>query len=1338
MNKKKNNISQTYIFFVPGLLSLMMLLLRRTLVPIVILLSNKTTKTRRLKVSQSLRAASCLCVFVVQVFLLSSCNQKKTLFQLLPSSHTNIHFNNKVAENDKYNVLEYMNLYTGAGVAAGDINNDGLVDLYFSGNETSGRLYLNKGNFTFEDITEKAGLLTDRWCTGVSMVDINGDGFLDIYVNVAGSAKFGDMHNLLYINNGSSPSSKKTNNTLPFSKGEGARRADEVEGRGEVTFTEKAKQYGIAETRQTMNASFFDYDRDGDLDLFLITNPADEMVTGVNTIHDRKVNGESLGTDILYRNNGPSPSTKKENNALPFSKGEGSSPSPQGEGQGEVTFTDVSKEAGILVEGYSLGAAISDVNGDGWPDIYVSNDFLTNDILYINNGSSPSLQGEGRGEVTFSDKTAECLKHTSFASMGNDIADFNNDGLPDIYTLDMLPEDNYRKKMIIPPSSYDKFQLSLQKGYEPQYTRNALQLNNGLFPSSKKINNPLFFSKGKEPFPSPLGERPSPSPKGEGEGEVTFSDIAFLSGVSSTDWSWSALWADYDNDGDKDLAVTNGFYRDLGNLDYINYQSRLQNPMGKQNARREEKLKAIKSLENVPLQNYLFENNNDLTLTKRSDDWGFTQKGFSNGACYADLDNDGDLDMIINCFNAEARVYKNNGNELNNNNYLNITLKGKQPNVQGIGSKIYIYTNGKMQFQEFYLSRGFESSMQPIVHFGIGKISKIDSLKIIWPDGSTKTQYNIKANQTIQLNSADAFNSKDSLGKKAAFDAQHYVAIFSEVTGTKGLSYQHREVEFVDFKVQPLLPHMFSKNGPGIAVGDINGDGAEDFFIGGTAATNGSFFFQNKNGSFIQHPLPKKSLSDDMGILLFDADNDNDLDLYIVGGGSENPINTDACQDSYFENDGKGNFSYIANALPDTKASGSCVVAADYDHDGDLDLFVGGRVSPGNYPMPPRSYLLRNDTRAHEKEVKFTDVTEQICPKLANIGMVTSALWTDYDNDGWSDLMLAGEFMPITFIKNEKGKALSSPFTIDHSSGWWNSITAGDFDNDGDIDYVVGNLGLNSRHKASVSQPLCIYAKDYDKNGLMDPVMCYYVNGKNYIYPTRDEMIKQISSMRGRFSSYDNYAKATFEESFLPEEIKDAYVVKSECFESSYFENKGNGKFGRKALPAEAQFAPVFGMLTGDYNNDGNTDVLLAGNSYSTEASTGRYDAMEGLLLSGDGKGNFKPVKSAVTGFKADNDVKSLAEIHSSKGTDLILTGNNDSKMQAYQFNQKQSVTIPIKNTDVYAIILKKNGQSYRQEFYYGSNYLSQTSRKLKVGKDVTRAELYDYKGNKRELTPNP
>ncbi len=1148
---------------------------------------------------------------------LVSCTHKKTLFESLPSSQTGVEFINKVEENDKYNVLDYMNIYTGAGVAAGDVNNDGLVDLYFSGNENSGKLYINKGNFKFEDVTEKAGVTTNRWCTGVSMVDINQDGWLDIYVNVAGSPKFGNTANLLYIN------------------------------KGDGTFTEEAAKYGIADTRLTMNASFFDYDKDGDLDLFLITNPADERVNNVNTVTEIQQHGESPGTDILYRNNG------------------------------NQTFTDVSKEAGILKDGYSLGAAISDVNNDGWPDIYVSNDFLTSDILYINNGNG-----------TFSDKTHECLKHTSFASMGNDVADFNNDGLPDIYTLDMLPEDNYRKKMIIPAAGYDKFQLLLQKGYEPQYTRNALQLNNG---------------------------------------DGTFSDIAFLSHVSSTDWSWACLFADYDNDGDKDLMVTNGFYRDLGDQDYIHYQAKLNNPMGNQSAKRAEKLKAIKTLANIPLQDYLFENNNDLTFTKRSADWGFNEPGFSNGACYADLDNDGDLELIINQFNSKAKIFKNNANELLKNNYLSIKLKGKQPNTDAIGSKVYVFTKGQMQMQELNPYRGYESSMEPVLHFGIGKNIVADSIKIIWPGGEQQKEITVKANQVINIAYAATTGVDDAVIKNNSS------YLFTNITGKNGLNYHHTENEFVDFKIQPLLPHMHSKNGPGIATGDINGDGREDFYIGAASGNDGSFFIQNSNGNFSEKKLKKDTLYEDMGVLLFDADNDNDLDLYVVSGSSENKEGTAMQQDRLYLNDGKGNFAYKPGALPETKASGSCVLACDYDKDGDLDLFIGGRVVPGSYPMAAKSYLLKNDVG------KFSDASAAELPQQGKIGMVTSALWTDYDNDGWIDLMLAGEFMPITFIKNEKGKLnIHSPFTINHSQGWWNSIAAADFDEDGDIDYIIGNLGLNTRHKANTKEPLCIYAKDFDKNGRLDPVMCYYVGGKNYIYHTRDEMIKQVAAMRGRFQTYKDFASVTFEESFTKEELSDALVVKSECFESSYLENKGNGKFERKALPLQCQFAPIFGMLTGDYNGDGYVDVLITGNSYSTEASTGAYDAMTGILLAGDGKGNFKTLASNTTGFKADGDSKGIVLLHTNADANIILSANNDGDLKTYSFSANNMSSVTAGKNDEYAIVQKKDGKAYRQEFYWGSAYLSNSSRVFNYNSSLVSSVIYyDNKGNKRQVTNN-
>jgi enediyne biosynthesis protein E4 len=1174
---------------------------------------------------------------------LVSCSHKKTLFQSLPSSQTGIDFINKVEENDKYNVLDYMNIYTGAGVAAGDVNNDGLVDLYFSGNENSGRLYINKGGFKFEDVTEKAGLITNRWCTGVSMVDINQDGWLDIYVNVAGSPTFGNTANLLYINNKNG------------------------------TFTEEAAKYGIADTRLTMNASFFDYDKDGDLDLFLITNPADERVNDINTITEIQQLGESPGTDILYRNNG------------------------------NQTFTEVSKEAGILKEGYSLGAAISDVNNDGWPDIYVSNDFLTSDILYINNGNG-----------TFTDKIRDCLKHTSFASMGNDVADFNNDGLPDIYTLDMLPEDNYRKKMIIPAAGYDKFQLLLQKGYEPQYTRNALQLNNGFSPSPNKLKNPISFSEGE-------GARRAD--EAEGRGEVTFSDIAFLSQVSSTDWSWASLFADYDNDGDKDLMVANGFYRDLGDQDYIHYQAKLNNPMGNQSAKRAEKLKAVKALANIPLQNYLFENNNDLTFTKRSTDWGFTEPGFSNGACYADLDNDGDLELIINEFNSKAKIFKNNANELLKNNYLSIKLKGRQPNTDAIGSKVYVYTKGQLQMQELNPYRGYESSMEPVLHFGIGKNAVADSIKIIWPGGQQQKEITVKANRVVNIAYAPTANIGDTVMKNNA------APLFTNITGKNGLNYHHIENEFVDFKIQPLLPHMHSKNGPGIATGDINGDGRADFYIGAASGNDGSFFIQSSNGNFSEKKLKKDTLYEDMGVLLFDADNDSDLDLYVVSGGSENTEGTAMQQDRLYFNDGKGNFTYKPDALPDTKVSGSCVVACDYDKDGDLDLFIGGRVVPGSYPLAAKSYFLKNDAG------KFSDVSTTELPQRGQIGMITSAMWTDYDNDDWVDLMLVGEFMPITFIKNEKGKlAINSPTAIDHSQGWWNSITAADFDEDGDIDYIIGNLGLNTRHKASTKEPLCIYAKDFDKNGRLDPVMCYYVGGKNYIYPTRDEMIKQIAAMRGRFQSYKDFASVTFEESFTRQELSDALVVKSECFESSYLENKGNGNFERKALPAQAQFAPLFGMLTDDYTGDGHLDVLLTGNSYSTEVSTGRYDAFTGLLLAGDGKGNFKSIINNVSGFFNDGDAKGMAQLQLQNGKTAIISANNSSAATAYLVNNAFGKSIPVNEKDAYAIIYKKDGTHFKQEFYFGNAYLSGSSRTIVAGPTIKTIAIFDNKGLKREI----
>ena len=1078
---------------------------------------------------------------LIIVSILFGCKDAR-VFKKLSAKKTGIFFNNHLEEDDQHNVYEFMNFYTGAGVAAGDINNDGLTDLYFSGNLETGRLFLNKGNLQFEDITLSSGLENNQWGAGCTMVDINQDGWLDIYVAVSGAAKPEQRRNILFVNN------------------------------GDNTFNEQAETYGIADSRQTQHSAFFDYDRDGDLDLFLIINPA-AYEQKVNIVAPRKVNGEALSTDVLYRNNG------------------------------NGTFTDVSSEAGILIEGYSLGVGISDINNDGWADIYISNDFVGNDVLYINNGDG-----------SFTDKAAAYLQHTSYAGMGNDVADFNNDGLVDILVLDMRPEDNFRQKLIISSTSYDLYQLMLKTGYMPQYSRNTLQLN-----------------------------------RGNGH----FSEVGFMSGVSSTDWSWSSLFADYDNDGDKDLFITNGFLRDLGNLDYIHYQNVYDNPMGEKETKIKNKLDAIKSLEGAELRDYLFENTGGLSFQKKSEEWGINDTGFSNGAVYVDLDNDGDLELVVNNINGYAHVYENLTDSRNDNNFLQLKLSGPSGNLQGIGAKITLYQNGSIQVYEHFLSRGYESSVDPIPHFGLG-VDNIDSLIITWPDGKAQQLRNVKPNQLLELSYSNA--SDDYLLASKAPDA-----LFQEF---HGLNFTHIENEQVDFKAQPILPHMHAQLGPGMSVSDINGDYLDDIYLGGASGQPGSFLLQSPDSAeFIVQKWKVDSTYEDMGSLFFDVDSDGDLDLFVVSGGTTHPDGSPLYEDRLYLNQGNGHFSRYKEITLST-GSGSCVVGADYDKDGDIDLFIGGRVVPGAYPHVPRSYLFRNDTDPSGNP-KFKDVTDQI-EGLKEVGMVTAALWTDFDNDHWTDLLIVGEFMPITVVNNTEGSLeLIEPKGLEDSEGWWNSIIGGDFDNDGDIDYVAGNLGLNSRYVASKKEPLCIYANDYDKNGRLDPVLCYYLDGENYLAHTRDDIIKQINAMRVRFKTYEEYAETPFDRSFLPSELEEAYVVHAKRFESTYIENVGEGTFMLHALPAEAQMAPVFGILTDDYDGNGTSDLLLTGNSFSTEVSTGRYDASFGLLLSGDGKGGWHPLSIVESGIATKGDAKGMVTLNY-RNNNLVAIANNNSRMNAF------------------------------------------------------------------------
>ncbi|MEK6781231.1 MAG: VCBS repeat-containing protein [Bacteroidota bacterium] len=1162
--------------------------------------------------------------FVLLSFILIRCSDhSEKLFTPINSSLTGITFSNTITVGDSLSVLDSEYLYNGGGVAIGDINNDGLQDIYFTGNMTSSRLYLNKGNLTagqaglkFEDITDQANVGTTKWANGVAMVDINQDGYKDIYICIGGTRRTPekDRANLLFINN------------------------------GDATFTESAARYGLADSGYGIQSAFFDYDLDGDLDMYLLRNSF--VSYHRNSSRPKLINGEAASTDKLFRNNG------------------------------DLTFTDVSRQAGILIEGFGLGLGVSDINEDGWPDVYTSNDFITNDLLYINNHDG-----------TFTNRAAQFLKHQTFNGMGCDIADYNNDGQVDIVVLDMLPEDNKRWKLTSRGNTYDEFQNGIKNGYEYQYIRNTLQLNNG---------------------------------------NGTFSEIGQLAGVEATEWSWSALFADYDNDGLKDLFISNGYKQDIINLDFVVYGDKEQS-MGLDAADDKERQALLNELPGIKLHNYVYRNNGDLTFSDESESWGMSTPTYSSGAAYADLDNDGDLDVVINNVDEEASLLESHASQSKKpSNYLRISLVGSATNKEGIGAKVYIRNKGTLQYQYFSPFRGYLSTVEPYLHFGLGDWQQADSLEVLWPDGKYQLLQNVKANQILKIDYASV--SDRTVSKKVKSPA-----LFEEVSKQMGIDFLHQENTFVDFKLQPTLPHMHSRNGPGVTVGDVNGDKREDFYVGGASGFSGAMFIQHPDGKFERKPIEgMDSLSEEMGVLFFDADNDNDLDLYSVSGGSEQIKDSELYQDLLYLNDGHGGFVVASTALPTIRQSGSCVVAGDYDRDGDLDLFVGGRIIPKEYPMPAGSFLLRNDSKAGS--IHFTDITQEI-QGLQYIGLVCSALWTDYDNDGWLDLIVTGEFMRLQFYHNDRGKLINATDDIglEHTSGWWNSLVSGDFDSDGDTDYVAGNLGMNSHFHTAKEEPLCIYASDYNKDGRLDPVMSYYVQGKKYVGHSRDNLIDQIHSMRARFRTYTDYANANFEESFLPEELKDAFVVCSERFESSYVENLGKGKFKMTSLPLMAQFSAVHGMVTGDYNQDGSLDVLLVGNSYAPEISSGRDDASIGLYLRGDGKGEFKPLPVANSGFMADQDAKGLAKLVLPDGREMIIVGNNNSAVQAFVTQSSGAYFHPERN-DSYALITSNGGKTYKHEFYYGSTYLSQSSRDLKLSTDMISIKVFDFKGNEREI----
>ena len=1093
-------------------------------------------------------------LFTSSFFFLLSCgggNQgSEKLFTLLPPKRTGIDFSNKIDYTASFNPMTFHSFYNGGGVAVGDINNDNLPDLFFCSNQNANKLYLNLGGFRFADITATAGFLSEGiWTSGATFADVNGDGLLDLFTSISADFSVGWRGNELYINNGN------------------------------LTFTERSAEYNLANLGYSTHTAFFDYDNDGDLDCYLLGNSGSSNSNYYGIRNQRTIIDPKGGNRLLRNDNGQ--------------------------------FTNVTKEANIYGSsiGYGLGITISDINKDGWQDIYVSNDFFEKDYLYIN-------QRNG----TFKESLEKYIHEISYFSMGADIADINNDGYNEIYVTDMLPDLETRLKSKTNFENYEKYQANLKEGYYHQFLRNTLQLN---------LGGGYYDEKGNP--------------------ECYFSEIGRLAGIHATDWSWSSLIADLDNDGWKDIYVSNGMYKDVTDQDFIQYiaNDSIKKKMGSQNG-----MQLMDLMPSQPLANYAFQNKGDLTFINRAKDWGLDQPVFSNGSVYVDLDNDGDLDLVTNNINTPASIYKNNAADLlPENKYLKVILKGEKQNFFGVGSKVSVYYDGKLSYQEVMPTRGFESCVDLRPNFGLGKTKSIDSVVVEWPDGRISMIEDISPNRMI------TFDQSKSVTKKVS-PIKETKTVFTKLSKNP-IDFTHQENNYVDFYDSRLLFYMISTQGPHSALGDVNGDGLDDLFLTGAKKESSALFVQQSDGNFI--PTNKnifdKKIYEDEDAVFFDADSDGDQDLYVCSGGNEFSQDTLSLLDRLYINDGKGKFSISLNAIPPRFENSSCVSAGDFDGDNDMDLFVGFRLKSHQYGLPADGMILENNGKGH-----FTDVTTSLASGLKGIGMITDGEWFDYDKDGKIDLILCGEYMPITIFKNEGNKFSNSTLAagLGTTSGWWNRLTIADINGDGYPDIIGGNHGLNSRFKASEDKPITLYVNDFDGNGQVEPVLCTFNGDNQYPMLLRQDLVTSIPSLKKKFINYANYAGKKIEDVFSKDQLSTSIKLEAKLLQSCIFVNDGKGKFSIQPLPIEAQFSPIFEISVDDFDKDGKNDLVVGGNFYQAKPEIGINDASYGQFLKGNGQGKFSSVPGQKSGLKLVGAVREISILKAGTQKLLIVSKNND------------------------------------------------------------------------------